>query len=77
MLSESLTRAANHPVCFEVVTCSVYPSLALLTLSGLIVPSLASPSPVSRFAIILPLLNCIVNNKLAKIRIFTKIIHQK
>lgn len=35
MLSESLTRAVDHPVRFGVVTCSVYPSLTLFTLSGL------------------------------------------
>ena len=70
MLSESLIRAVNHPVRFGVVTCSVYPSLALLTLSGLIVPSLASPWPVPRLAIIIQLLNCIVNTQKEKNRHF-------
>ena len=43
MLSGSLTPVIIRRVRFEVVTCPVYPSLALLTLSGLFGLSLAFP----------------------------------
>jgi hypothetical protein len=48
MLSGSLTPVIIRRVRFEVVTCPVYPSLAVLSLSGLFGLSLTSPVPVPR-----------------------------